>query len=120
MPPKPRPVMERLMAKIEIDENGCWMWTGSTSGSKPGYGQIYVHGQPRPIATHRVAYEELVGPIPEGLELDHLCYLPSGYSNRLCCNPEHLELVTRSRNAFRGFEKLKAAGWVHYKQREVN
>lgn len=48
-------------------------------------------------AAHRIAWEAIHGPIPEGRELDHLC------ENKLCVNPEHLELVTRQENVVRGF-----------------
>lgn len=70
----------------------CRVWTGSTTGF--GYGHIAIDGRNR--MTHRVAYELLVGPIPEGLELDHLC------RNRSCWNPSHLEPVTHAENVLRG------------------
>lgn len=57
---------------------------------KNGYGQIGVAGTV--YAAHRYAYQELVGPIPDGLDLDHLC------RNRACTNPDHLEPVTRKEN----------------------
>lgn len=72
--------------------DGCWEWTGSLSGG--GYGQFRVHGKQAQV--HRFAYGLLVGPVPEGLELDHLC------RNRRCVNPAHLEPVTRSINVARG------------------
>lgn len=68
---------------------GCWPWLGYLQPSA-GYG---MHG--RRLA-HRVAYELAVGPIPQGLELDHLC------RNRGCVNPAHLEPVTHRTNALRG------------------
>lgn len=86
--------LERLMSKREIDpETGCWNWTGSVV--RTGYGQIKVR-KGLVQRTHRVMYEALVGPIPEGLDLDHLC------RNRRCMNPEHLEPVTERENALRG------------------
>ena len=82
------------MAKVVVDESGCWIFTGALS---EGYGTI---GRGRRgegnVRAHRVTYERLVGPVPEGLDLDHLC------RNRACCNPAHLEPVTRSENARRG------------------
>lgn len=79
------------MDKIEIQPNGCWQWTGNTGR---GYGRISANG--RPQQAHRVGYELLVGPIPEGLTLDHLC------RNRGCVNPAHVEPVTHRENVLRG------------------
>ena len=76
-----------------VDKSGsCWTWAGTVSGK--GYG--YVRRDGRSQRAHRVAYEMVVGPIPEGLHLDHLC------RNRLCVNPGHLEPVTNRTNALRG------------------
>lgn len=70
----------------------CWTWTGSkTTG---GYGNLRWRGGYE--YAHRLAYKLAVGPIPEGLHLDHLC------RNRSCCNPEHLEPVTQAENTRRG------------------
>lgn len=82
---------ERLRKKFVIDPNGCWVWT---AGLKDGYGQYRHNGQSR--NAHRVTYEFLVGPIPEGLVLDHLCRV------RRCVNPDHLEPVTNQENNIRG------------------
>lgn len=84
---------ERLMAKVEKQVNGCWLWTGATDGDKR-YGCIGSKG--KLLRTHRVSYELFKGPIPEGLSLDHLCKVT------LCCNPEHLEPVTHKVNVLRG------------------
>lgn len=77
-------------SKPEI--GGCWLWVASCQPS--GYGQIR-RGKTTALA-HRVAYELLVGPIGDGLDLDHLCRV------RSCVNPAHLEPVTRRENARRG------------------
>ncbi len=86
--------IERLLARIEIGEefNGerCWIWTGSTCG---GYGKISVFGKMRLV--HRIAYGGLVGPIADGLHIDHLC------GNTRCCNPRHLQPVTPKQNVLR-------------------
>lgn len=83
---------ERFWAKVNKTE-ACWEWTASLHPS--GYGQFMYVGH-RPRAAHRVAYEWLRGPIPEGLVLDHLC------RNRTCVNPDHLEPVTHRENILRG------------------
>jgi hypothetical protein len=71
-----------------VDESGCWIWQRYIN--RHGYGRLArggKRGTPRQLA-HRWYYERLVGPIPDGLELDHLC------RNRACVNPDHLEPVT--------------------------
>lgn len=70
----------------------CVLWTGATNGV--GYGMRKIGG--KTFLTHRLAYEEAYGPIPAGLELDHLCRTP------LCMNPDHLEAVTHAENVRRG------------------
>jgi hypothetical protein len=79
---------QRLLRKIEKQENGCWIWQGNTNN---GYGCIEVAGHRR--AVHRVAYELWIEPIPEGLQIQHLC------NDRLCINPVHLVVGTASENA---------------------
>ena len=78
-------------AKVNKSE-GCWEWTGARQPA--GYGTVRVLN--RTCLAHRVAYESLVGPIPDGLHLDHLCRNPS------CVNPAHLEPVTNRENITRG------------------
>jgi hypothetical protein len=84
---------------------GCWEWTGVVSGN--GYGRFDVYAGPKPrdwrtLYAHRFAYELLVGPIPPGLHIDHLC------RNRLCVNPTHLEPVTQAENNRRGRSPIAA------------
>lgn len=87
-------VGERFWAKVQ-PTGFCWDWTASIKPN--GYGQFSVTTQPkqRVAYAHRFAYELLVGPIPEGMELDHLC------RNRMCVNPDHLEPVDRRTNLLR-------------------
>lgn len=75
-----------------LSPGGCWKWTGSVDGS--GYGQ--ARHDARLMRAHRITYLSLIGPLPEGLVLDHLC------RNILCCNPDHLEAVTQAENVRRG------------------
>src|SRR6202042_1668640 len=92
---------DRLWAKI--NKNGpvpanrpelgpCWLYLGGLS--RDGYGSWWKEGKNRPV--HVSVYVALVGPIPEGLQPDHLC------RNRPCCNPAHLEPVTCQENLLRG------------------
>jgi hypothetical protein len=64
-----------------------------------GYPQAAI-GNGKKGYTHRLIYEAMVGPIPDGLHLDHKC------NNRKCCNPEHLEPVTAAENNRRAWERL--------------
>lgn len=73
--------------------SGCWIWIGSRS---KGYGRLRRPKERRYVAAHRLAYEQHRGPIPDGLELDHLCRTPA------CVNPQHLEPVTHRENLRRG------------------
>lgn len=96
----PRPLLERIIARIDVAD--CWVWTGALT--KAGYGAIGRGRRDEGIAyTHRAMYELLVGPIKPGLDLDHLC------RNRACCNPDHLEPVSRAENVRRGAQ-VKRAG----------
>lgn len=90
--PNKIPLIERSWRYIQRDDNGCWIWTGSL---RRGYGSIGGDDGKRKFA-HRALYEILVGPIPDGLKLDHLC------RTLACVNPAHLEPVTQAENVRRG------------------
>lgn len=93
-----RPAAERFWAKVEKTP-GCWLWRGSHN--MRGYSTFHVEAgrsEPKKVLAHRYAYELLVGPIPDGLQIDHVC------RNKGCVNPEHLEPVTPSENMRRGYE----------------
>lgn len=85
----------RWRRKVQMQENGCWVWTGAASG---GYGYFRAGG--RTVLVHRWAYEHFVGPIPDGLTIDHV--KSRGCTTTLCCNPAHLEPVTQKENVLRG------------------
>ncbi len=90
---------DRLFPRIDA-EGPCWLWTGATA--RNGYGVIQRGGRDGTAVVHRVVWELLVGLIPPGLELDHLCRV------RACCNPDHLEPVTRAVNVARGAQRAGA------------
>ena len=93
------PAEERFLAHLSIaGEDDCWLWTGATD--KRGYGKFGASSRKddsgvwryKIVYTHRFAYEMFVGPIPQGLTIDHLCRVTT------CCNPRHLEAVTLAVN----------------------
>ena len=108
-------IIEKIAARCDIVDMGyhldgkpspCHLWTGPTSGTGRGgnYGRMSLDGQT--VATHIVAYTHYFGFIPGKKQIDHKC------TNRLCCNPAHLEMVTHKQNQRRRDERsaeLKAA-----------
>ena len=99
VPRRERPEAERFWAYVDVGHPlGCWVWTGGHSGS--GYG-VFATGSRvddslRFVLAHRYAYVQLIGEIPDGMQLDHLCRYTS------CVNPDHLEPVTPRENSLRG------------------
>lgn len=93
-PPEPPPGGWALARAAKIKRfkrnpvTGCWLWLGSRT--EKGYGRIRFRGEW--WSAHRLSYEQHVGPIPEGMQLDHLCEHPR------CINPAHLEPVTGLEN----------------------
>ncbi len=93
MPYPKLPAYERFWNfVVYFDDIDCWVWAGAKDSW--GYGVFQVEFK-KPIGAHRFAYEMLVGPIPEGLTLDHLC---RGID---CVNPDHMEPVTNEENVRR-------------------
>jgi HNH endonuclease len=100
---------EQFWAKVDKDGpipafrpdlGPCWLWTAGID--EKGYGRFWING--RRWRAHRWAYEQKHGPIPEGLEPDHLCRI------RACVRDNHIEVVTHRENAMRGtsFSSLNA------------
>lgn len=93
-------IESRFWSRVNKTDS-CWLWTGGLNNT--GYGVYKAYG--KAYFSHRFSYELLVGPIPEGLVLDHLCRVIT------CVNPEHLEPVTQHENILRGtgFSAIHAA-----------
>jgi hypothetical protein len=88
------PASDRFWSQVEgSGVEKCWPWRGYRR--RGGYGLFNVSRTRWAVAAHRFAYEDLIGPIPEGLDIDHLCRNPS------CVNPWHMEPVPRAVNVAR-------------------
>jgi hypothetical protein len=90
-----RPLRPKQSTRVGwvVSENGCHIWCGYKD--KKGYGRVQFKG--RVQFAHRARYIREVGPIPEGMDLDHFaCETPA------CCNPAHVRPVTRRENVLRG------------------
>jgi len=102
-----KPLLDRILERSIPEPNtGCWLWIGC--GNHRGYGQIKIAGVQH--LAHRVSYELFVGPIPAGLQIDHLCRV------RCCVNPSHLEPVTGLENARRGLGGSNESAKTHCPQ----
>lgn len=85
-------VQNWFWSKAQPVESGCWQWNGGQNSK--GYGVFMLEGSAK--LAHRVAWEACEGEIPDEMTIDHLCF------NKLCVNPLHMEVVTRSENSRRG------------------
>lgn len=115
---------ERFWVKVTVTEQGCWQWTAVAS---KGYGRFCVgaNSRPRMARAHRHAYAVLVGPIDEGVTLDHACHsrdmdCPGGMAclHRRCVNPAHMEPMTNTENQRRSPNTLasRSAAKTHCPQ----
>lgn len=91
--PSRDPPDKRFMAKVSVVDGECWEWTAYID--RKGYGVFGIDSR-NLVKAHRYSYELHVGPIPHGMQLDHLCRV------RHCVNPAHLEPVTNRENVIRG------------------
>lgn len=98
--------LDRFFAKVDKTDT-CWIWTASLNHK--GYGQFQSSTYGRPMLAYRFAYLMLVGEVPEGLVLDHICEV------KACVNPQHLEPITNQENLIRGGVGQKNA--EHHKSR---
>jgi hypothetical protein len=93
--------LDRFESKVIPEPNtGCWLWVGATD--RNGYGSFRGEKPLINVKPHRWSYEHFVGPIPEGLTLDHKCETPQ------CVNPAHLQPVTLRENILRGSTNASA------------
>lgn len=103
-------LLKRIQSRVELKDLGytrngqvslCHIWTGSNTGKGRGgqYGRISVNNVMS--STHIIMYTHYYGYIPNKMQVDHLC------NQRLCCNPEHLELVTNLENQRRKIKRAK-------------
>jgi len=85
---------ERFWSRVDkhASPTGCWIWTAGKLAS--GYGSFRTNN--KAVVAHRYSYEQLVGPVAPGLQIDHIC------RNRTCVNPDHLEPVSQRTNLLRG------------------
>lgn len=103
-PATPPELRDRIRRSVQVDDaSGCWIW--QPRAGTHGYGQMTRRISRKQVTSlaHRVSYEVFVGPIPDGLEIDHLCVTPK------CVNPAHLEPVTRAENIRRRDARKAAA-----------
>lgn len=85
----------RFIAKLSIDDNRCWLWTGQLNSR--GYGRLYLAG--KMALAHRLSYRHFHGEIPDDLVVDHICNV------KRCVNPMHLRLLTNAENITRAVHR---------------
>lgn len=102
--------IDRFMACVDkADDGGCWRWTRGVSGI--GYAEFTIGGHTH--LGHRWAYEHFVGPIPDGMTIDHVCHTvdllctETPCMHRRCVNPAHMEVVSLAENSRRAAERRR-------------
>jgi hypothetical protein len=104
--PQRIPLEARFWSKVKVStRNACWQWQGSTGSH--GYGQIWCPEVQVCRLAHRVAYELVIGAIPKGLTIDHLCGV------KTCANPYHMEPVSQGENTKRALAKKTHCPFGH-------
>lgn len=103
-----RTLEERLARKIELRlvsdvvDDECHVWVGALTGSvRGGYAHIRIHGISNPVLVHRLVYELAHGPVPDGMEIDHVCEV------KACVRLSHLEAVTHVENCRRHYARRR-------------
>lgn len=107
---------ERFWAKVDTrGDDECWPWLGRVT--RTGYGSALSEernertGRRKGTTAHRVAYQLAIGPIPDGMEIDHVA--ARGCTRRDCCNPAHLEAVTPTENKRRSRGNSCSRGHIY-------
>lgn len=86
-------ITDKITNNIKIcPDTGCWIWQGGNSGDGRGGGYARMHLDGQTVAVHRVMWTNFYGYIPGKMQIDHVC------RNRLCVNPDHLQMVTHQEN----------------------
>lgn len=107
------PPIERMLARKVVDADGCWIWPGATNKvtrerGGGGYGQVRDSETRELLMIHRVSYLHFHGPIPEGMQVEHMCHTEDptcpglDCKHRLCWNPAHLTLLSHRDNSTLG------------------
>ncbi|HEY8309405.1 MAG TPA: HNH endonuclease signature motif containing protein [Gemmatimonadaceae bacterium] len=86
--------LTRFLSKVRVLPDGCWQWTGSFFSNGYAYFHTGTRQSRKANLGHKIAYEHFVGPVPNGLQLDHVATC----RHRWCVNPAHVETVTRKVN----------------------
>ena len=99
---------QHFMMFVSVQPNGCWLWTGKLFSKGYGMFRRTENRVRKTYYAHKFSYELFVGPVPEGLELDHTCHnsdctLANQCPHRRCVNPEHVEPVTHAENVRRSW-----------------
>ena len=93
-------IIIKVRSRVEAKSNGCWIWQGSGSGKGRGGGYPRMSLDGHTVAVHRVMFSCHFGYIPGRKQIDHLC------RNRMCVNPDHLDMVTHKQNQRRRRKKV--------------